>query len=107
MYMAGRCVEAYNLRTGTKRLLTENMVPTLNGLDSLLGMHSRRTSNNNSLQALLLIQHLVVVLVRAHARELLLRGVELGLHGRADGDELGARGEGCEVAGMAHACYPC
>lgn len=81
------------------------MVPTLNGLDRLLGVYGRRAGNNNSLQTLLLIQHLVVALVGAHVRELLLRGIQLGLDGRADGDELGARGEGCEVAGVAHAFF--
>ena len=44
----------HHLGTGTQRLLTENMLSSLNSLNSLLGVHGRSGCNNNGLEGLLL-----------------------------------------------------
>lgn len=92
----------HNLRAGTDRLLAKNVETTLNGLDGLLRMDGGSASNDNGLESLLLLQHLFIVLVDANISKFCLGGIQLSLDGRADSDQLGARGKIGEVASMAH-----
>lgn len=92
------------LQTRAQRLLAENMQPPVDGLDGLLGMCAGHADDNNSLQGRLMLQHLVIVEIGAEmAAELVLRGVQLCLHGRADGHQMRSGGEGCEVPCVSHA----
>lgn len=91
----------HDFGTCAEGLLAENMVALLNGLDGLLGVDGGSAGDNDGLQGLFLGEHILEGEVCSDA-ELLLCGVELGLHGRADGNQLGAGRESCKVSGMAH-----
>jgi hypothetical protein len=91
----------YNFRACAEWLLAHHMETLFNSLDGLLSMNRRRTCNDDCLQGSFFSEQLVVVEVCSHAGPFSLCGVELGLHGRADCDELGARSQSSEMASMA------
>lgn len=80
------------------------MQALLNGLDGLLGVHCGRARNDDGLQRRLLAKHLIVVQVRPQRTELCDGGIELGLHRRADGDEVGLGCQGRKVSGVSQSC---
>lgn len=72
--------KTYDFNTRTQRLLAQNMQIGFNCLDSLLSMYSRHGCDDYSLQAFLL-EHLVIVLIQAHAKwfQMLLCPLDLSI----------------------------
>lgn len=100
MFFSFACT--HDLGAGRDGLLAKDVQSTVNSLDGLLGVDSGGTRDNNSLQGLLRIQHLLVSLVGADMGPFGLSSIQFSLNRRAHGDELCARSEVGEVTGMAH-----
>ena len=102
----GREVATHDFHAGAQRLLTQDVLVRVDGLDGLLGVHRCHRRYHHRLQALVL-QHLVVVRVQLGAVRLqvLLAPCDFFLVGTVGGDQLGARCAVEEVEGVtgAHA----
>ena len=91
----------HDFHAGAQRLLAQDMLVHVDGLDGLLGVHRRHRRYHHRLQALVL-QHLVVVCVQLGAVRLqvLLAPCDFFLVGSEGGDQLGARRAVEEVEGV-------
>lgn len=76
------------------------MQTLLNGLDGLLGMHGSRTGDDDGLQCRLILEQFIITEIRPERSKFGLSSVQLGLHWRADGYQIGLGSQSREVPCM-------